>query len=132
MDLSFSKVMSYFLPLFRLLHVLVPYEGKNVLVKVDFCSHENMNTVSLDRKFYFTGKPPYPFYSSMYIIKDNEVVEGMAFGLGWKSHYSFDGKKIVMQHKGYVLKILGSTIPLPLELFIGKGHAEEEAIDDTC
>lgn len=36
-----------------------------------------------------------------------------------------------MQHKGYVLKIIKWNIPLPIELLIGKGHAEEEVIDDN-
>jgi hypothetical protein len=131
MDISFSKTMSYLMPIFRLLHVLVPYKGKNIPVKVDFRSQINSDAVYLDRKFYFPGKQPYEFNSRMQIIKDNEVVERMAFGVGWRTHYFYDGKKIVMQHIGYVWRVLGLNIPLPLEIFVGKGHAEEEVIDDN-
>jgi len=55
----------------------------------------------------------------------------MSFGIGWRMHYFYDGKKIVMQHKGYVWRVFGLNIPIPFVIFIGKGHAEEEVIDDN-
>lgn len=131
MDISFSKTMSCLMPFFRLLHVLVPYQGKNIPVKVDFRSQVDSNAVCLDRKFYFPGKQPYEFNSCMQIIKDNDVVERMALGMGWRTHYFYDGKKVVMQHKGYIWRVFGLNIPIPLEIFLGKGHAEEEMIDDN-
>jgi hypothetical protein len=131
MDIHFSKLMAFFMPVFRLFHVLVPYQGSNIPVKVDFCSKMDSDGVYLERKFYFPGKPPYEFNSCMRVIKENDVVECMAFGMGWRTHYFFDGKKIVMQHKSYVLRLFGWNIPLPLSIFIGKGHAEEEMIDDN-
>lgn len=55
----------------------------------------------------------------------------MSFGMGWRTHYCYDGKKVVMQHKGYVLRVFGLNIPLPLKIFVGIGHAEEEVINDN-
>lgn len=131
MDISFSKAMSYLMPFFKLFHILVPYKGKNIPVKVDFCSQLHSDVVCLNRKFYFPNKAPYEFNSRMHIIKNNDVVEFMSFGIGWRTHYFYDGQKIVMQHKGYVWRIGGLIIPLPLAIFIGTGHAEEEMIDDN-
>lgn len=132
MDINFSKIMACLLPIFRLLHVLVPYKGKNIPAKVNFCSRSNSNAVYFERKFYLaTKKQPYQFNSRMDIIKENEVIERMALGMGWKTHYFYDGHKIIMQHKAYVLRIFGLEIRLPLELLMGVGHAEEEAIDDN-
>lgn len=131
MEIRFSKFMSLIMPLLRLFHVLVPYQGKNIPVTVNFRSALNSDDFFLDRTFYFPGKPPYAFNSCVQVIKDAEVIERMAFGIGWKMHYFYDGKKIVMQHKGYVWNIFGYNMPLPLEIFIGKGHAEEEPIDDN-
>ncbi len=131
MDISLSKFMSCFMPFFKLLHVLVPYQGHNVPVTVDFRSRNNANAVYLDRTFYFPGKKPYQFNSCMQPIHEGVVIEYMAFGLGWKTHYFFDGMKVIMQHKGYVWKVGGINVPLPLEIFIGKGHAEEEVINDN-
>lgn len=36
-----------------------------------------------------------------------------------------------MRHKAFVWKIFGFTLPIPLQIFVGKGHAEEEVIDDN-
>ena len=129
MEINYSKLMSCLMPFFKLMHVLVPYKGKNISVKVDFRSQDD--AVCLDRKFYFPHKKPYEFNSRMRVIKLNEVIEHMAWGISWKTHYFYDGKKVVMQHKAYVWKILGLNIRLPLEIFMGKGHAEEEMIDDN-
>ena len=131
MDISYSKIMSCLMPLFRLLHVLVPYKGKNIPVKVDFRSQIDSDSVCIDRKFYFPGKKPYEFNSCLQVIKDNDVIERMSFGVCWRMHYFYDGKKVVMQHKGYVWRVFGLNIPLPLGIFVGKGHAEEEVIDDN-
>lgn len=131
MDIRFSKIMACFMPFFRLLHVLVPYSGSHIPVKVDFKSQMDSDAVCLDRKFYFPGRKPYEFNSRMQIIKKNEVVERMAFGMGWRTHYFYDGKKVVMQHKGFVWCLFGWYISLPLEMFVGKGHAEEEMLDDN-
>lgn len=130
MDIHFSKIMSCLMPFFRLFHVLVPYKGNNISVKVDFRSEVNSDAVYFDRKFYFPGKPLYQFNSRMHVIGHQDVIERMAFGMGWRTHYFYDGKKIVMQHKGYVWRIFGLNIPIPLNIFVGIGHAEEEVIDD--
>src|SRR5262249_31754629 len=59
MNISFSKAMACFMPLFRLLHVLVPYQGKNIPVTVDFRSQIDSDAVCLARTFYFPGRKPY-------------------------------------------------------------------------
>lgn len=131
MDINFSKAMCYLIPFFRLFRVLVPYKGKNIPVKVDFRSQIDSDAVCLDRKFYFPGKRPYEFNSCMDVIKDNDVVERMSFGMGWRTHYLYDGKKVVIQHKGYVWRVFGLNIPIPIAIFVGISHAEEEMIDDN-
>jgi hypothetical protein len=80
--------------------------------------------------FHFRAIPSYAFRSRMLQIKDNEVIEVMKFGIGWKMLYCWDGQKIVLQHKGYGMKLFGHIVPLPLEIFMGKGYAEEIAVDD--
>ena len=60
----------------------------------------------------------------------NLLIERMRFGLGWKLAYDWDGRKVILSHRGYVWQIGTWTIPIPLEWLIGKGYAEEEAISD--
>jgi hypothetical protein len=131
MDIDYSKLMSCLLPVFRLFHVLVPYKGKDVPVTVDYRSKVDSAAFYLDRLFYFPGKKPYHFCSHMKAIKNDEMIEVMRYGLGWRMRYFYDGSKVILQHKGYVLELCGMSIPLPLEWLLGKGHAEEEVIDES-
>lgn len=131
MDIDFSRGMACFMPFFRLFNILVPYQGKDIPVTVNFCSKPDSSELFINRQFNFPGKAPYEFYSSVKATQLNEAIEMMGFGLGWRMRYFYDGKKVVMQHKGYVWQILGFNIPLPLEIFIGKSYAEEEMIDDN-
>ena len=130
MDIHYSKLMSWVIPAFRLLRILAPYKGNNVPVKVSIRSQIDSDAICLDRKFYFTKKRPYEFNARLQMIGSNDVIELMRFGLSWRNHYFYDGKKVVMQHKGYLWRVLGFNIPLPLEIILGRGHAEEIAIDD--
>ena len=93
MDIYLSKWMLFFAPIFKLFRTLVPYQGKAVPVVVNFHSQTDSDGVYLDRTFYFPGKKPYSFNSCMRVIKGNDVVERMSLGLGWRSHYFYDGKK---------------------------------------
>lgn len=129
MDIHYSKLVVCFIPVMKLLRLLAPYRGKNIPVKVDFRSQQQ--DVCIERTFYFPDQEPYSFNSCMHLTADNNVIEYLSYGMGWKSHYFFDGVKIVMQHQSYVLKIFGLAIPLPLSFIIGKGHAEEVLIDDN-
>lgn len=131
MEVSFSRLMSCMMPILKWMHILAPYQGKDIPVKVDFRSTADTNMTFLDRKFYFPGKQPYEFNSCVQPIKDSEVIEFMSFGIGWKMHYSYDGEKVIMEHRGYVWKFFGYNIPLPLSIFIGEGYAEETVIDEN-
>ncbi len=131
MEVSFSRLMSCIIPILRLMHILAPYQGKDIPVKVDFRSRFDSDSTFLDRKFYFPGKQPYEFNSRVQPIKDSEVIEYMSFGIGWKINYFYDREKVIMEHKGYILNLFGYNIPLPLGLLIGRGHTEETVIDEN-
>jgi len=131
MDISYSRLMACFIPVNKLLKILVPYRGKKIPVTVDYVSKTDSAEFCLYRTFYFPGKKPYAFNSQMKVEQNDSVVELMRFGLGWRMRYFYDGKKVILQHKRFVWKMLGICIPLPLEIFIGKGHAEEEMIDEN-
>lgn len=104
---------------------------KNVAVKVIFKSDMNDKSFHFNRYFNFQGQPPYLFKSRMVQIKNNEVAEIMRLGLCWKMLYKWDGEKVILKHNGYALKAFGHFIPLPLTPILGKGYAEEKAINDN-
>lgn len=109
----------------------IPAQNENgVPVTVRFESDKDSKAFHFNRTFNFKDKTPYTFRSRMIQIKDNEVIEIMRFGLGWKMLYLWDGKKVLLKHNGYALHIFGHFIPVPLTFLMGKGYAEEIAVDD--
>lgn len=132
MDIVISKYMRLFTPIVKFLNILVPYEGQNIPVKVDFCSHTNSNLLFLNRIFYFAGNKAYNFNTTMNALGKNDVIESIFFNLGWRTTYYYSDKKVIMQHKGYVLRLFNFNLPLPLSYLFGIIHAEEELIDDNA
>jgi hypothetical protein len=117
-------------PVFRWTATLVPYEGKDVPVTVDFVTATGSSAFRFERRFEFPGRAPYFFRSTMLPLVGNEVVEMMGCGLGWRAAYLWDGAKVILAHRGYVLRLFGMLIPIPLTLLMGRGYAEEHPISD--
>lgn len=126
-----SPLGRFFNPLFRLTGTLVPYEGDNVPVTVNFITNVDSNAFWFDRTFHFPGKAPYRFRSQMLPMGGNDMVELMGPGMGWRSAFSWDGEKVMLAHKGYVIRLFGIMIPVPLTFLLGAGYAEEIALDEN-
>ena len=107
----------------------IPVRNENT-VPVTVIFKSDTRSLHLVRTFHFAQGDAYVFRSRMIPIKDNEVIELMRFGLGWKTLYRWDGGKVVLEHDGYVLRLFGHYIPIPLTLLIGQAYAEETAIND--
>lgn len=102
-----------------------------VPVTVCFESDKNTKSFHFKRIFRFNGQKPYRFHSRMLQLKENQVIEIMRFGLGWKMRFAWDGQKVILTHDGYALSLFGHFIPIPLTLLMGEGYAEEIPIDDN-
>ncbi len=131
MKVESSRLGRLLTPFFRLVGALVPYEGDNIPVTVNFISTMDSDVLQFDRTFYFSEREPYRFYSRMQPVGGNELVEFMRFGLGWRMAYVWNGEKVILQHKGYVLDVFGFLLPLPLTLLMGKGYAEEVPLNEN-
>ncbi|MCB1504542.1 MAG: DUF4166 domain-containing protein [Hyphomicrobiaceae bacterium] len=129
LDVECQGIMRLLGLLLRLMGQIPARNESNVPVTVRFLSDRNSTAYHFDRTFHFTSGT-YRFHSRMYQTSGNEMVEVMRFGLGWRMRYSWDGEKVVLQHAGYALRLLGHFIPIPLGLLIGEGYAEEIAVDD--
>jgi hypothetical protein len=130
LDVERSWLARLLSPMLSLCGALVPCSGKDVPVTVHFYSSPDTCAFYFDRVFHFPGLMPRHFRSRMEQIRDNEVVEFMRFGIGWRMRYAWDGQKVRLHHAGYVWRIFGILIPMPLELLIGKGDAWEEPLSD--
>lgn len=131
LDVMCSGPIKLFAPLFWLMGSIPPHNEKNVPVTVYFESDKNTKYFHFNRVFRFKTRKPYNFRSRMLQTTGNEVIEIMRFGFGWKMSYTWEDNRIKLQHKGYVLKLLGHFIPLPLNKLMGEGNAEEIAIDNS-
>jgi len=130
MDIRYSKLLWFFMPIFRLFGALVPYQGQNIPVTVEYFSEKNSPAFCFKRIFYFPGKKPYPFNSKIFPIKTHEVAEFVRFGLGWQMYFFYENEKVILKHKRYIWKIGKITIPLPLNLILGTNYCEEITISD--
>ena len=117
--------------LFWLMGSIPPINEKNVPVTVHFTSEKNSARYRFERIFHFRNRPPYHFNSYMEQICDNKVIEITGGNMGWCTHFCWENNKIVMRHAGYVIRIMGYYIPVPLHWLIGRGYAEEIAVDDN-
>lgn len=117
-------------PLMKTMGQIPTHTENDVPVTVHFQSDQNSQAFQFNRIFHFKNIPAYSFRSRMLQIKDNEVIEIMRFGLGWKMLYRWTGEKVILEHSGYALRIFGHFIPVPLTFFMGRGYAEEIPVDD--
>ncbi|MBN67213.1 MAG: hypothetical protein CMM94_06585 [Rickettsiales bacterium] len=115
----------------RLLGVLVPYNGNKVPVQVTFTG-DAAGQFYFDRAFDFGARGVCHFRSVLQPVGGDEVMEWMGYGVGWRCAYQWNGERVILKHRGYVLRVFGRCVPLPLELLLGKGYAEETPISDTC
>lgn len=132
MDVEFGWLVKLLSPFLRIFGALVPYQGNDIPVTVHFRSEPDSASYCLDRTFYFPDKMPYVFYSKMVSVKDDIIIEFMKYGIGWKHRFYYHDDKVILEHRGYVLKIFDKLIPIPLGLLLGRGYADEEALDDNC
>ena len=132
LDVMCKQPLKALAPIMKLMGQIPAHNEMNVPVTVRFQSAGDSREFQFNRTFNFKNARPYAFRSRMLQIRDNEVIEMMRFGLGWKMLYLWDGEKVVLQHNGYALRLFGHFIPAPLTLLMGKGYAEEIAVgDDT-
>lgn len=129
---SLNVRVSFFVGLLsRLFGVLVPYSGDNIPVTVRLLGGPHSGGFRFEREFRYPNNKIIRFSSCMERLKDNELVERMRLGFGWRLAYEWSGGKILLLHRGYVWRILGIDIPVPLEFVLGRGYAEEEALSDN-
>ena len=121
----------WIMPLFKWCNILVPYQGNNIDATVSFRSEKDNDVYQFDRWIAFPNQKPYHFLSKMNPTGGDEIVEKFWCRIGWRMKYDFDGEKVLLLHKGYTLNLFGLIIPFPISFIMGKGYAEEIAIDEN-
>lgn len=129
MTIADSLWMKLLRPFLTMSGALIQKSGKEIPVEVTFISVPESSKYYFERIFKF--KKSLSFKSYMSHIKDNIMVEYMKFNVGWRFKVSVDDQKVTMSHYGYVFRFFTILVPLPLELLLGKCHAQEYALSDT-
>jgi Domain of unknown function (DUF4166) len=131
LDVMCAGPIKFFAPFFWFMGTVPPQNEKNVPVTVQFVSNKNTKEFCFNRVFHFRDRKPYAFQSRMIQTSGNEMVEMMRFGLGWRTSFHWEDDCVKLKHKGYVLKLLGHFIPIPLTMLMGEGNAVERAVDEN-
>lgn len=130
MDIECAGPIKWLAPFFALVRSIPPYTEKDVRVTVHFRSHPRTGYFYFERIFYFKGRKPYHFKSTMIPVGGNEIVEATGPGTGWRCAFSSEGDRVVMRHRGYAGHFMGRFFPVKLAWLLGEGYAEEVAVDD--
>ena len=128
---SYSFVAALLMPFAVFTGALVPYRGRNVPVDAINQSMPGKPAYFWTRTFHFSGRKPYSFQSSMICTGAGELTEYVRFGLGIRLAVTVMNGGLVEHDFGYVWKLGGWSISLPIHLLFGKSHIEEMPISDS-
>jgi len=125
---TFAKLL---IPFGLIFGAIVPYNDNSVPIEVHYNSNSNNSQLNWDRVFKLNKHKPFHFKSYMEQQKENEVIEYVRFGVGMRLAVTANEGAIIFHDLGYVWKIFGVKIPLPINLLFGNAYIEERPIDDT-
>lgn len=125
-----SGLATLLIPFGRLFGGIVPYRGTDVPIAVHYTSNPGNANIHWDRVFRFAGRQPFHFRSHMEPGRGGEVIEFVRFGLGVRLAVTAEDGALVFRDRGYVWRLLGHDIPLPIHLLFGRAYVEERPVDD--
>jgi hypothetical protein len=122
------------MPFGRLFGALVPHTGSHVPIEVHYSCRPANAHLYWDRVFHFPGRPLFHFRSHMEhdAGKGAEVIEYVRLGIGMRLAVSAEDGALVFRDLGYVWRIAGLRIPLPLGLLLGTAYVEERPDPDDA
>jgi len=129
-EIYHSTIAKLLIPFGLLFGAIVPYNKKNVPIDVHYNSSLENSNLYWDRVFKLTPTKNFHFKSHMEQQAGNEVIEYVRFGVGLKLLVTAEEDALIFRDNGYVWKIFGVNIPIPLNWIFGKAYIEERPLDD--
>lgn len=131
MDVDYRLAFLPLIPIFRLLHIMVPYKGTAIPVNITMTDSPSRKALYLERYFTIPGRrKPYRFDSAMTPIGNGEILDVMTLGICARMRYAYENGKVVIHHRRFGWNIGKIFIPLPIEWLIGRVHLIKEALSD--
>ncbi len=129
-EIYHSHIAKLLIPFGLVFGAIVPYNDTNVAIDVHYNSKRNDSKLYWDRVFKFKNHKTFHFKSHMEQQSGNQVIEYVRFGIGMKLAVSAKDGAILFHDKGYVWKVMGFKIPIPINLLFGNAYIEERPIDN--
>lgn len=131
MDIACAGPVRMLAPLVNLMGQIPAKTEGDVPVTVENRSDPGSRAFHFRRTFAFRDGRIHEFRSRVLALEEGGMVEVMRFGLCWRFRCRWDRPRVVLDHVGYGLHLLGWTLPLPIGRLVGTSHAEEIAVDGT-
>ncbi|NGN45303.1 DUF4166 domain-containing protein [Mesorhizobium sp. CGMCC 1.15528] len=128
-EVRHNAVASFLIPLARIFGALVPYRGTDVPIEVHYNAQPKDGTIHWDRVFHFAGRPPFHFRSYMERASGSGVIEFVRFGVGMRLKVTAEDGALVFRGEGYIWRLFGVDVPLPMGLVLGRAYIEERPVD---
>ncbi|MBA8902310.1 DUF4166 domain-containing protein [Phyllobacterium sp. P30BS-XVII] len=128
-EVQHSAIGKLLIPFGWIFGALVPYRGTNVPIDVHYNSHRDNGLIYWDRVFQFPGHRPFHFRSHMEQIDGNRVVEFVRFGVGLRLRVTAEDGALVFRDEGYIWRLFGIDVPIPVGLLFGSAYVEERPVD---
>ncbi len=126
-----SLIAKLFIPFGLLFGAVVPFRGENIPIDVHYNSSPDNAHLYWDRIFKFPGRSHFHFKSHMEKLEGPEVIEFVRFGVGMRLKVTAENGAIVFRDNGYIWRIFGKHIPIPVNLLFGHAYVEERQIDEN-
>ena len=130
-EIHHSWIAKLFLPIGLLFGAVVPYRANNVPIDVHYSSCQTNANIYWDRVFKFSESHHFHFRSHMEHLQENEVIEFVRFGVGMRLIVTAEKGAMVFRDNGYVWRVFGKNVPIPIGLFFGRAYVEERPIDEN-
>jgi len=111
---------------------IIKYPGNGTVeipIDVHYKGRPGNANLYWDRVFKFSDRSHFHFKSHMELYKCNEVIEYVRFGIGMRLKVTAENGAIVFRANGYIWRIFGKLIPIPVNLLFGSAYVEERLID---
>jgi hypothetical protein len=121
-EISYSRFGSLFVWPGRVFGALVPYQGRNVGIRIDIRTHaSDERFMYWQRVHFFPEHPEFVFASRMEYAGGDELVERVRTGLGMRMKASLADGVLKFESVGYEWNLFGRRLRLPNWLLMGKG-----------
>jgi hypothetical protein len=130
-SVTHSARATIIIPFTTIAGALIPYQGTDIPVDVVHHTQIDRPDVFWRRTFHFPDKKPFVFKSRIVMSGDHEIIEYVRFGFGIRFKLSVQDGGLIQHDRGYVWTIGRRSIPLPMNLLLGKTVVEERPLSDS-